>query len=407
MNPFSPSKAHLAAIALLALAAALAMALNSCGSRKLAKLYDPTYVEQLEAESSNEDLTLPPGLSHNTSDEFAIPGKISQLLEEYESIFSIFSDNRNFAFRTDGKGEYWLTSRADPASLWVGLKEFFRIEGLEINYENVAVGEMRTGWAENLARNRFHDAVFHHADRYLVQLLPSSETGWVNVHVRHQGALRDLRAVAEAREKAEGEDGIPRPESGAGKRDEIVEARLRARAATWQPSPSESRLALEMLTRIAIFLGSSPEKAKELRRKHVTGVLGRIYLERSEFGDISLVIGDSQARAWLYTRRALDSLEQFGRIGAKGKPDRLSFSIRSHDGLDAALPEDLYLSFNRHGERIKLLLYDQQENIVNPLLAEALYRMLAKALRPKYVEIEMELYDTRIGPSVKQAPSRR
>ncbi|MCA8837619.1 MAG: hypothetical protein K8963_07195 [Proteobacteria bacterium] len=383
---------------------AAVVALQACSSKKLISIYDPTYVEQLQVEADADNLVLPPGLNLRTSDEFILPEKIDARMREYAQIFGIFADDGDFFFRNDGQGGYWLTVRASAEPLWLGLKEFFRVEGLEVDYENFAVGEMRTRWAENLARNQFPDAIFHHADRYLIQVLPASEKGWLNVHLRHQGVYRDLRTIAdgpvsdqppadEAGKKRSKKSSKKSSKKRSKKRDEVISSYLRTRQASWLPGASEPQHAIEMLTRLTVFLGAPARDKKRKQSRGITGVLGRIYLERSEFGDISLVVGDNQSRTYFYVERVLKALPQFDGVNGEEKPDRILFTVDNRENLDPSLPGSLYLYFLRSGEYIKLLLFDQQDNIINPILAEGVYRLIADGLRPKYIEVDLQGID--------------
>ena len=372
----------------VALAVLLGTLLSACQSRKLTDIYDPTYVEQLDQELSGNPLILPPGLTKDTSDEFNVPEKINARLEEYRQIFGIFSHGDNFSFQTNDQGEHWLRVRADVARIWLGIKEFFRVEGLEVDHEQYAIGEMRTSWTKNLARNRYYETPFSYADRYLIYVIPEVQKGWYSVRLRHQGVVRDLR-------QADTDDPKAKEKKA---EDDVVQNYLRAQKTTWQKRPSEPSLELEMLTRMVIFLGLPDQQAQDKILNNFTGILGRIYLERSEFGDVSLVVGDNLPRTYFYVRQALREMDQFIAVNDLRQPEEISFTINNRRGLSEQLPERLILLFARSSEFIKLLLFDDQKNIVNPVLSEDVYRLLVGELRPNYRQIDfddLELIDTK------------
>ena len=174
-------------------------------------------------------LEIPPDLSRRgLRDAYPIPGARSP----GSTAEAVLPEVPGMRVERDGRLR-WLVVEAEPSELWAGLREFWRLQGFELDIDDPRVGVMETGWAQErvdlpvggLRRmlERFKRFAYQYEvrDRFRTRVERSEEHGVTEIYVAHRGAHEVVRGDSYA----------------------------------WAPRPPEPDLEAEMLGRLMLFLG--------------------------------------------------------------------------------------------------------------------------------------------------------
>ena len=180
----------------------------------------------------------------------------------------------------------WLVVDADPDALWPVIKEFWQDNGFLIDVESQKTGVMETDWAENRAKipdstlrkliGKVLDSAYSNPerDKFRTRLERGQGTGGTEIYISHRGMAQVNTSKDRYRETL-----------------------------TWQVRPVDPDLEAEMLSRLALRLGSRDEqiKAQIKAPEQPKATL-------SKNGELpeALMLVDSFDRAWRRVGLALD-----------------------------------------------------------------------------------------------------
>lgn len=266
-------------------------AVSGCAS------FQPDTEPKYEGARERPNLEIPPELAAPELDEtYAIPqegGRVSasQMDEPRRGVGAVVVEGdvvpgyESIEVRRDGAIR-WLEVRQPPEVLWPRLREFWRLQGLNLKIDNPKIGLMQTDWAENRAGltegsfRRFLGKIYDAGtrDRYRIRV-ERTNAGGSSIFLTHQGA-----------EEAEvGDDPV------------IVK---------WKMRPSDPELEAIMSARLMVFLGEQEEVARRVvgrttEDKQASAVEVRL---ATVDGEPVLTYGESLSRAWIRVSIALDRL---------------------------------------------------------------------------------------------------
>lgn len=283
-------------------ASLLSLALAACGGAKNEKIDYKSPGPNLDLRSKSSPLEVPPDLvSPSRDDRYAVPeGNATG-----STTYSTFSESRQTAavttaspaaaltqstkFRLERYGNTrWLVTPISAEVLWPQLRDFWKELGFVLVKDDQSVGIMETDWIENRAKiagdpiQRALSTVLGslvsngERDRYRTRIEPSSsQPGMLEIYVSHRGA-EELR-------KRDG-DGT-----------------------YWELRPSNPELEAEMLQRIMVKMGQSPETAKQMIAESKESTQAdRAKLVTATDGAQQIVVQDNLDRAWRQVGLALD-----------------------------------------------------------------------------------------------------
>jgi outer membrane protein assembly factor BamC len=290
---------------LLAVAAVAALAAGCGGSLVEGKKVD------YKSAAKTRPLEVPPDIAAPaTSDRYTLPDAPSRATATY----SEYAQDRpgrsqlqgvlpavGGAHIERGGTQRWLVVDQPPEAVWPVLREFWQELGFIVATDNPQIGVMETDWAENRAkipqsflRNAI-GKVFEQAysaperDRFRTRIERGADGKTTEVYVSHQGAFEMY----------------------------VADANMRQTGRTvWQPRPADPDLEAEMLRRLMVKLGTSPDvAAAEVRaaQPEVRAALSKVD------GQPVLTLKDDFDRGW---RRVGLSL------------DRLGFAVQDRDRAD-------------------------------------------------------------------------
>jgi len=189
------------------------------------------------------------------------------------------------------KDRAWLVVKGDPATVWERAREFWLENGFLIRRENPALGVLETDWVDSrinapgdIIRNTI-SRVFPNAyssalrDSYRMRLEPGEEPGTTEIFITHKGLVEKLE----------------------GRTDEI-------QTTTWEPRPSDPGLESEMLKRLMIYLGTTPQRAEQLIASKAPPK-DKAELTKQGNGQPVLVVHEDFSRAWRSVGIALDRVD--------------------------------------------------------------------------------------------------
>ena len=236
-----------------------------------------------QRDTAQASLEIPPDLSRRgIRDAYPISGPRSP----GSTAEAVLPDVPGMRVERDGRLR-WLVVEAEPSELWAGLREFWRLQGFELEIDDPRVGVMETGWAQErvdlpvggvrglLERFKRFAYTYEVRDRFRTRVERSEEHGVTEIYVAHRGAQEVVRGDSYA----------------------------------WAPRPPEPDLEAEMLGRLMLFLGrgdapaaasagvaAAGDGASEPRARLVDDAEGGKYIRLNE----------EFSRAWRLVGRALD-----------------------------------------------------------------------------------------------------
>ena len=189
------------------------------------------------------------------------------------------------------KDRAWLVVKGDLAAVWTGTRDFWLDNGFLIRREDPALGVLETNWVDSridaptgIVRstiNRVFQSAYSSAlrDRYRMRLETGVEPGTTEIYITHKG----LQEVLE------------------GRTDEV-------QTTIWEPRPSDPGLESEMLKKMMIYLGATPQRAEQLMSPQAPAP-DRAELTQQGDGQPVLVIHEDFSRAWRSVGITLDRVD--------------------------------------------------------------------------------------------------
>jgi outer membrane protein assembly factor BamC len=292
-------------LTLLALAGVAVLAAGCGGSIAESKKVD------YKSATKTRPLEVPPDIAAPaTSDRYALPdapARATATYSEYAQDRPASSQLQGVLPKVGGAHveragtQRWLVVDQPADAVWPVLREFWQEMGFIVATDNPQIGVMETDWAENRAKipqSMLRNAigkVFEQAysaperDRFRTRIERGADGKTTEVYVSHQGAYEMY----------------------------VADANMRQTGRTvWQPRPADPDLEAEMLRRLMVKLGTSPEvAAAEVRAAQLEP---RAALSKVD-GQPVLTLKDDFDRSW---RRVGLSL------------DRLGFAVQDRDRAD-------------------------------------------------------------------------
>lgn len=178
----------------------------------------------------------------------------------------------------------WLRVQRPPEQIWEQVKNFWTTHGFVLVNEDADLGLMETDWAENRAKipqdflrralGRVLDSLYStgERDKFRIRIEKINDTS-SEIFVSHRG----MEEVYTTQDKT---------------------------GTRWQPRPSDPSLEVEMMRRLMIELGSTPERADQLAAKvGPTAASNQVSLKQ---GETQFDFADRFDVAWRRTSVALD-----------------------------------------------------------------------------------------------------
>lgn len=203
-------------------------------------------VEYKTAKPSNS-LELPPDLSANIDDELKIPGtkptlstdqKASPAAAQKVATSPVLPKTSNIKVLRDGNKRWLQVAGQTPEQVWTKVRNFWTDSGFSLKKEDMQTAVLETEWNEN--RGDIPQDVVRRTLGKVLDFL------W-------QGSTRDKFRTR--LEKVENGTEIFLTHRGA---EEVSQGD----SFVWQSRPSDPELEAEMLQRLMIYLGETPEQAK-------------------------------------------------------------------------------------------------------------------------------------------------
>lgn len=194
--------------------------------------------------------------------------------------------NQNGDMRIERQGEQrWIVSSRSPEQLWPLVRQFWLDRGFKLTQEDATAGLIETDWAENRAKlpddlirstiGRVFESFYSTGERDRFRTRLERSGSGTEIYVSHRGL------------------------------EEVYAGRDRDSGTVWTARPSDPALEAELITRMMVTLGSSPEAAQ-------TAVAGaapaRATKARVIAGEptATMQIDDEFERAWRRVGLALD-----------------------------------------------------------------------------------------------------
>lgn len=266
--------------------------LTGCGL--LGRMF-PDRSEDYKKAKTAEPLEVPPDLTTTTlGDALAVPdagatlsGYTTARGGEAGGGGGVLPSQEGLRLERD-RDRMWLVAQGDPAAVWARAREFWLENGFLITREDPATGVLETDWVENRAAipkdiiqktiTRVFDQVYSSAyrDRYRMRLERGEQPGTTEIYITHQGVQEEY-------------EGDPNDVS----------------TTKWVPRPPDPDLEAEMLKRMMVYLGVTPERAGTLLAEKQNAPV-RAELVKRTGSQAALVVHEDYSRAWRSIGIALD-----------------------------------------------------------------------------------------------------
>lgn len=182
--------------------------------------------------------------------------------------------------------QWWLNISGKPSQSWDKLKLFWEQAGLELQRENLELGVIETKWTENKAgvpmssilRKAF-ESIYSNStrDKFVMRIEPGEAADTTDIFLLHRGMQQVVK-----------DDGT-----------------------NWVPRPSDRELEVEMLKRVAVFLGTSQERATVAAAQATQEKASAVAAldKSSDNSQAALIVNLDFARTWRRLGNALSRLE--------------------------------------------------------------------------------------------------
>lgn len=183
-------------------------------------------------------------------------------------------------------GLRWLVVKGDMPQLQQRIRGFWQSQGFEVQEQDTRLYIMDTSWEENRGITKkdgistfFRKAfdVLYSAstrDQFRVRLEPGTLPGTTEIYLTHRG----------------------------------LEQVINKETPLWQPRPTDTALEVEMLKRLALYLGTSEDNAKAIKDDLTRAAPTRASITQDAQGLSLLVVTEDYANTWRRTGIALDHL---------------------------------------------------------------------------------------------------
>jgi outer membrane protein assembly factor BamC len=179
----------------------------------------------------------------------------------------------------------WLVSQRSPDQLWPLLRQFWLDRGFKLEEENAQAGLLQTEWAENRAKlpqdlirstlGRIADGLYSTGERDKFRTrIERSATG-TEIYISHRGL------------------------------EEVYSGKERDSGTVWTARPVDTALEAEMLTKLMVSLGASPEAAQAAGSSTAPERAVKARALSGQAG-AALQLDDGLERAWRRVGLALD-----------------------------------------------------------------------------------------------------
>ena len=185
----------------------------------------------------------------------------------------------------------WLVVDAEPRLVWSKAREFWLENGFLVVREDPAVGILETDWVENREYipqgairgviSRVWEGAYtsNYRDRYRMRLEAGERPGTTEVYISHQGVEEVAQGSADSTQDY-----------------------------VWTPRPTDPGLESEMLKKLMIYMGATPQQAEQqLAAKEPAPE--RAQLIQQESGEAVLVVYEGFSRAWRSVGITLDRVD--------------------------------------------------------------------------------------------------
>lgn len=291
--------------------AAAIVALGGCSLRDTVDEVFPQEEPKYKSSRSIPPLEVPPDLSQGaTNDALEVPdapkaadgtatysayqtGAQAPAPVQREAGLAVLPANSKARIERGGD-ERWLVVDASAEQVWPKLRGFWLEQGFLLNVDEPGIGIMETDWAEK--REPFRRGILDDVvgklqktlygsgtrDKFRTRIERGAGPNQTEIYVAHYGA--QLIAAPRTRE---GDD--PR---------------------TWQPSPPDPELEVEMLSRMLVTVFGTTDDLAQAQTlvANTASRQPKAELVRDPDGASALVLGEDFTRAWRRTGLALDRI---------------------------------------------------------------------------------------------------
>ena len=179
----------------------------------------------------------------------------------------------------------WLVSNRTPDQLWPVLRQFWLDSGFTLTEENAQGGLLQTDWAENRAKlpqdlirstlGRIADGLYSTGERDKFRTRIERTATGSEIYVTHRGL------------------------------EEVYTGKERDSGTTWVPRAEDANLEAEILTKLMVSLGSTPEQAKDAVASAAPERATKARVITGQPGAV-MQLDDGIDRAWRRVGLALD-----------------------------------------------------------------------------------------------------
>jgi outer membrane protein assembly factor BamC len=266
--------------------------------------------------------------------------------------------------------QHWLVLRGEPGLWWERFKEFWIGQGLAIKRELPEQGIIETDWSEDISQikvknflRKTFDFLYDAStrDKFVMLVEASPDGSGTDVFIVHRGM----------KEEPSGESSV-----------------------RWVPRESDPALEIELMKRLALFLGAEEGAAEQLAKDAEQGE-DRVHLQSNDAGEIWLTLDYDFARAWRSTGVALSrhglSIDDHDRsngmyyvsgVMAKGLNAKKGFFQRIIEGVQRDDVEKVFqVKLESVDDKTRLYVLDVEKQRDNSEAAEMFLRQLSEHLK--------------------------
>ncbi len=259
----------------------------------------PDRSEEYRKAETTAPLEVPPDLTSTPSTDALVVRDGAATLSGYQSATRSRSGQSSAGVLPTPEGmrverdkdRAWLVVKGDPAAVWARAREFWLENGFLIRRENPTLGVLETDWVDSRVNapgdiiSKTISRVFPNAyssalrDAYRMRLEPGEEPGTTEIFITHKGLQEKLEGASD-----------------------------QVQTTVWEPRPADPGLESEMLKRLMIYLGASPQRAEQQLAADKP-VADKAELTKQPDGQPVLVVHEGFSRAWRSVGIALDRVD--------------------------------------------------------------------------------------------------
>lgn len=285
--------------------------------------------------------------------------------------------NNDIEIRVERDGSLrWLVIKGETPPLVQRLRDFWKDNGFDVVETDPRLDIVDTSWEENrgvTSKNglsnffrKAFDVLYSSStrDQFRTRLEPGTLPGTTEIYLSHRG----------------------------------MEQILKNDSPQWQPRPSDPALEAEMLKRLALYLGTSDNKADAIGDDLTRTTAARANLTQDAQGLSLLIVSEDYPNTWRRTGLALDHLGATIEDRNRTLDQKVgNYQFRLKDLSDAGAPpkgwlsklfsgskdKNLYFELRLldQGKETHLTVFDQAGNRDNSLSAQRLLTLLQEQLK--------------------------